>query len=350
MIDVGLAPENPLDVGANLGVQAPKFAEICKFICADPTVDLITVQGAMPMNPGDPYQPEHMRGLFDSTDKPVLAFGRIGQNATETSRKYQAEIGIPFIHGLPETVRALQSLVRYAQTLRRGAAALPEPRGSEAGLDGEAFDKLLATHGLTIPKSVLAKTSDDAAARANGIGFPVAVKIVSPEASHKTEVGGVMLGLRDADAVRAACEAMSKRLAAHDPKARVEGFLVQEMVDGVEMILGVREDPQFGPFMLVGLGGIAAEVMKDVAIRLLPIDESTAREMIGSLRGAALLQSFRGRPPRDVEALVKAITGLSKLFADHRPWLSDLEINPLIVLAEGQGARAVDVRVVRRRS
>ena len=121
------------------------------------------------------------------------------------------------------------------------------------------------------------------------------------------------------------------------------------MVAGVEMILGVREDPQFGPFMLVGLGGVMVEAMKDVAIRLLPIDEDTARDMLRSLRGAPLLAEFRGRPARDTDAVVRAMAGLSRLFLDHRPWLSDLEINPLIVLGKNEGVRAVDVRVVRRK-
>ncbi len=149
--------------------------------------------------------------------------------------------------------------------------------------------------------------------------------------------------------MRAAAETMRVRLAQHDADARVEGFLVQEMVSGVEMILGVREDPQFGPFMLVGLGGVMVEVMRDVAIRLLPVDELTAREMLASLRGASLLGEFRGRPARDVDAVVAAMTGLSRLFLDHRAFLSDFEINPLIVLAKGDGARAVDVRVVPRK-
>jgi acyl-CoA synthetase (NDP forming) len=348
MIDVGLEPENPLDVGANLGVQAPKFAAICRFIAADPTVDMITVQALMPMNAADPYDPEPLRSVFDSTDKPVLGFGRISQNATDTSRRYQADTGVPFIHGLPETVRAMQGLARYAATLRRGVTALAGPRGSAANLSGEAFDKLLATHGLTAPKSAMTKTADEAAAQARRIGFPVAVKIVSPQASHKTEVGGVTLGLRDESSVQAAAESMGRRLTAHDPKAQIDGFLVQEMVSGVEMILGVREDPQFGPFILIGFGGVMAEVMRDVAIRLLPVDEDTAREMIFSLRGIPLLKEFRGRSSCDIEAVVQAAVGMSKLFSDHRPWLSDIEVNPLIVLEEGQGARAVDVRVVPR--
>jgi acyl-CoA synthetase (NDP forming) len=348
LIDPGLAPENPLDVGPVVGVQPAKFADICKLVIADPTVDLATVQGLAPVNPADPYSPAPLREIRDSTDKPILAFGRIAQNASDISRKFQHETGVPFIQGLPETVRALQSLVHYAAAQRRGVAALPAPRGSAGNLAGARLDAVLAEHGLTVPKSGLAKTADEAAAQAAAIGFPVAVKIVSPQASHKTEVGGVALGLPDAAAIRSAADAMAKRLAAHDPSAQIEGFLVQEMVDGLEMILGVREDPQFGPFMLVGFGGVMVEVMRDVAIRLLPIDEDIARDMLRSLRGAALLGAFRGRPPRDMQAVVRAMTGLSRLFADHRPWLSDLEINPLIVLAENRGARAVDVRLVRR--
>jgi acyl-CoA synthetase (NDP forming) len=348
MVDPGLAPENPLDVGPVVGVQPMKFTEICKVVCADPTVDLATVQALVPVSATDPYNPAPLRSIRDSTDKPIVAFGRMAQNSTEVSRKFQSETGVPFIQGLPETVRALQSLVRYAATQRRGVASLPEPRGRADNLTGARFDALLAEHGLDVPRSALAKTADDAAAHATTIGFPVAVKIVSPQASHKTEVGGVTLGLCNTAAVKDAANTMARRLAAHDAGAPIDGFLIQEMVDGLEMILGVREDPQFGPFMLIGLGGIMVEVMRDVAIRLLPIDEGAAGDMLRSLRGAPLLGAFRGKPPRDVEAVVRAMTGLSRLFADHRPWLTDLEINPLIVLAEGQGARAVDVRLVRK--
>ena len=142
---------------------------------------------------------------------------------------------------------------------------------------------------------------------------------------------------------------MSERLIAHDPHAAIKGFLVQEMVDGLELLAGVREDPQYGPFMVVGLGGVTAEVLSDVSIRLLPFGEDTAREMLQSLRGAALLGSFRGRPPRDADATVRAMIGLSRVFLDYRTRFSDIEINPLIVLGEGQGVRAVDVRTVERK-
>ncbi len=348
MIDPGLAPENPLDVGPVVGVQANKFAELCKLICTDPTVDLVTVQGLVPVSPDDPYEPGPLRGVMEATDKPVLAFGRMAQNSSDISRRYQSETGVPFIQGLPETVRALQSLVRYSRALRRGVAAVAAPNGRAENLEGAALDAMLTEHGLPVPKGIVAATPGDAGVMAARIGFPVAVKIVSPQASHKTEIGGVALGLMDAASVCAAAEAMAARLASHDPRARVDGFLVQEMVDGLEVILGVREDPQFGPFMLIGLGGIQVEVMRDVAIRLLPIDEEAARDMIASLRGVPLFGQFRGRQPRDIDAVVRAMVGLSNIFIAHRTWLSDLEINPLIVLAADKGVRAVDVRVIGR--
>src|SRR5262249_45248606 len=158
------------------------------------------------------------------------------------------------------------------------------------------------------------------------------------------EIGGVALGLRVEDDVRAAADAMAARLRARDPNATLDGFLLQEMVQGLEVIVGVREDPQFGPFMLVGLGGIQVEALGDVAIRLLPVDAQTANEMVESLRGSSLLGAFRGQPARDVDALVQAMTGLSRLFIDQRGWICEIEINPLMVLAAGQGVRAVDVR------
>jgi acetyltransferase len=350
MIDPGVPAENPLDVGANVGVQAQKFADICKLVCADPTVDLITVQGLMPVTPDDPYDPAPLRGVSASTDKPVLAFGRIAQNSTEISRRYQQETGVPFIHGLPEMVRAMQHLARYAAAVRRGIPAVASSNRAAESLDNSSLGALLAAHDIPSPKSVFAKTPADAAAQAVQISFPVAVKIVSPQASHKTEVGGVAIGVGDEVEVRAAAQAMAARLLVHDPRAQVRGFLVQEMVDGLEIILGVREDPQFGPYILAGLGGVQVEVMRDFAIRLLPIDEEIAREMIASLRGARLFESFRGRPKRDVAALVRTMTGLSRMFLAHKTALLEIELNPLMVFAAGHGVSAVDVRVARRMS
>ena len=348
LIDAGVSADNPLDTGAGIASQPKKFSDICKIVAADPNADLIAMQGSLPSLPGEQLDPTVFSEVVKSVDKPVIVYGRMAQNVTDEGRKFQQEAGVPFIQGLPETVRALRGLVRYGEALRRPVAPIPPVRGKAENLSGSSFDRLLASHGLVPPRSTLARTPEEAAAVAADIGFPVAVKIVSPQASHKTEVGGVALGLAEAAAVRTAAESMSRSLRARDPKAAIDGYLVQEMVSGLEMIIGVRADPQFGPFMIVGVGGVFVEALNDVAIRLLPVDEEIAREMLLSLRAKVLLGAFRGKPPRDVAAVARAVAGLSRLFLDHREWLSDLEVNPLIVLAEGEGVRAVDVRAVPR--
>ncbi|HUK58844.1 MAG TPA: acetate--CoA ligase family protein [Stellaceae bacterium] len=341
-IDPGLPAENPLDVGATTGVQAAKFSEICRLVSGDPNVDLFIMQGQLPMTADEPYPLAPFQEVLAATDKPVICYGRTAQNVTDAGRAFQAKAGLPFIQGLPETLRAAAGLIAHAEALRRCVAPLPPPRGEAASLAGAAFDRMLDAHGLTLPRSARAKTPEEAAARAADIGFPVALKLLAPAALHKTEVGGVALHLADREAVRRAAAAMAARV------PETEGFLVQEMVQGLELIIGVREDAQYGPVLAVGLGGVMVEALDDVALRLLPVDEADAREMLLSLRGAKLLGAFRGTPARDVAAACRAIAGLSRLVLDHRPHIADLEINPLIVLGEGEGVRAVDVRLVRR--
>ncbi len=164
--------------------------------------------------------------------------------------------------------------------------------------------------------------------------------------SHKTEAGAVALGLADGGAVIQAARKTSAAVTAHHPDARVDGFLVQEMVSGLEFIVGARTDPLYGPFLVLGLGGVTVEILADTAIALLPVDEAEVRAMLASLRSAPLLASFRGQPPRDVDALVAAILGLAQLFLDHRDAISDIEVNPLMIGFQGAGVCAVDVRIL----
>ncbi|HEX2386485.1 MAG TPA: acetate--CoA ligase family protein, partial [Candidatus Binatia bacterium] len=177
--------------------------------------------------------------------------------------------------------------------------------------------------------------------KAKQLGFPIALKLVAPEIVHKTESGAVVLGLKSASEV----EAAGKDLLA---KASQAHLLLQEMIQGTEVLVGARSDPQYGPFLMVGLGGIFVEVLKDVALRLLPVSEAEAVEMLKELRGYKILTGVRGQPPRDLKALARAMAGVSELFAVQREHLSDFEINPLMVRPEGQGAVAVDVRLVRK--
>jgi acyl-CoA synthetase (NDP forming) len=187
----------------------------------------------------------------------------------------------------------------------------------------------------------VAATAAEAGVKAEEIGFPVALKVHAPDVIHKTEVGGVILGLQSAAEV----EQRGKELLEKSASARL---LVQEMIQGTEVILGARTDPQYGPFLMVGLGGIFVEVLNDKALRLLPVDEEEAETMLKELKGYRVLEGTRGQQRRDIPALVRAITGLSSLYLDHRTLLEDLEINPLIVREQGKGVAAVDVRVIRQ--
>jgi acetyltransferase len=198
---------------------------------------------------------------------------------------------------------------------------------------------------LTPPKSGRAGSPSDAADIAARIGFPVALKIASAQISHKTEVGGVRLNLNSPQEVEREAKTLAAALSRIAPGAQLDGFVVQEMVEGIEVIVGAHDDPLFGPMMVVGAGGILVELVEDVACRLLPVGPQDARSMIGGLKVAKLLAGFRGRPAADLDALVTAICGLSDLYLDHRHLLSDIEVNPLIVLPDRKGVRAVDVRV-----
>ncbi len=209
----------------------------------------------------------------------------------------------------------------------------------------EAF-ALLGQFGLPIVPHAAAASADEAAAAADRLGYPVALKVVSPDILHKTDVGGVALGLADAPAVRRAFTDVQTGARAASPQAALRGALVAKMAaPGPEVIIGMTRDPQFGPAIMFGLGGIFVEVYKDVAFRLPPLTEADAREMIGEIKGLPILTGFRGRPPCDLEAIIRCILSVSRLI-ETRPDLEELDLNP--ILAYPTGCMVVDAKVVLR--
>jgi len=340
LIPAELAVENPLECGVAGFGDEKGFVEIVRLHAEDNGVDMLAIHGELPRHP-EKRDPALFKSLAATTEKPVLAFARATYSLTEESRVYQEETGLPFLQGITATLRALKGLGFYGYRKKKGVPSLPEPEGKVEDLEGENFQRLLQRHGLTLPRQAIASSAAEAALKAKQIRFPVALKLVAREIVHKTEAGGVVLSLRGPEEV----ETQGKRLLGLAPSAKL---LVQQMVEGTEMILGARTDPQYGPFVMIGLGGIFVEVLKDFALRLLPIDEADAREMLTELKGYPVLRGVRGQPPRDVEALVRAVTGLSEVFLSSRSFISDLEVNPLIVREQGRGVAAVDVRVVKK--
>ena len=344
-IDSGVPTSNPLDTGAGLARRFEEFAEVAKIVAQDDNIDMISVQGQLPLAEGGAGDPDFFRQIRDSTDKPVVAHNRMSQNVNDVGRAFQDAAGIPFLQRLPEVATTLNALAAYADRRRRGISTY----ASETAADPDTpVDDVLARHGIAGPKSAFVADTAQVEDAASAIGFPVAIKIVSPQAVHKTEVGGVSLNIGSARAAGDAAARMTLDLLAAEPDAEIDGFLIQQMVDGLEVIAGVRDDPQFGPVLALGVGGVMVEAMRDVAFRLLPVTGDDVRDMIGELRAKAVLGAFRGTPPRDVDALVAAVVGLSDAWPALRDRVSDIEINPMMVGAEGEGVVAVDIRSIPR--
>jgi acetyltransferase len=341
LIPQELVVENPLECGVAGFGDERGFLEIIRLHAEDPGVDLLGIHGELPRQQ-EKRDPGHWQSLAANTEKPIVAFARATYSLTDESRTFQDEAGMPFLQGIKPTLRALKGLGFYSYRKEEGILDLPPEKGKAEDLESERFNQIVQAHGLTLPRQAMVPTPSEAALKAKEIGFPVALKLITPQIVHKTELGAVVLGLRGTDEV----EAQGKRLLAQ--VSNQAKFLVQEMVEGTEMILGARTDPQYGPFIMAGFGGIFVEVLKDISLRLLPVAEKEALAMLRELKGYRVLEGVRGQPRRDVTALVRAITGLSDLFVSYRSFLSDLEVNPLIVREEGRGVAAVDVRAIKK--
>lgn len=303
-------------------------------------------------------------GLVPSMIEPIV------QGYALMKRRYPRHLNIVSLIALPEVVKAFEDAgCLVFQEPRRGARALaalrlfadafarPLPSRSvdmarlsrvPALARGQRFNEVQAKAmaqavGVPIAREVVAATPAEAARAAAEIGYPVAVKVVSADILHKTEVGGVRLGLKDAESVELAVEAMAASVRDKAPRARVDGYVVSPMIDGgIECVVGVVRDPVFGPVVMFGLGGVLVELMRDVSFRLAPVDPEQALAMIRETRGSKLLEGFRGAPAADVDALARAIVAVSELAAANSETLLTLELNPLRVKPVGEGVIALD--------
>ena len=204
--------------------------------------------------------------------------------------------------------------------------------------------QVLEEAGVPVSPARLATTKEDAAKMADALGYPIVLKIVSPQITHKSDVGGVALNLGSAAEVSAAFERIVASAKQHVPDATIEGVAVQRMEkQGIEVIIGMTKDPQFGPVLMFGLGGVMVEILKDVAFRVVPINERDARQMINEIKGKPLLDGYRGSEPADIGKLQELLMKVSS-FVEQHPEVAELDLNP--VFAYKDGAKAVDARIV----
>jgi acetyltransferase len=231
--------------------------------------------------------------------------------------------------------------------LRRAQSLLVAARSTGCHtVDGAQGQSILQAIGIATPHDQVATSPEAAAAAARQIGFPVVMKLISPDITHKTDVGGVLMGIQNAAAAHQGFHALLERARATHPQARIRGVQVQQMVsEGQEVIVGIKRDPIFGPLVMFGMGGIYAEALADVSFRLAPLSRLDAEAMLGEVRAAQLLTGLRGTLPSDRDALIDALVRVS-LLAQTCPEVSELDINPLMVLPEGRGVLAADIRLV----
>ncbi len=296
------------------------------------------------------------------TDKPVTV-SFVGGEKSENGMQWLVENGIP-AYGAPDiAMNAMAALREYAKIRE----TLSEKSENNIKVDKAAAQKVIAgaratgrdslteieakqvfeAYGLPVTKTYLAKSEDEAVALAKKIGFPVVMKIVSPDILHKSDAGAVKVNIKEEQAVRDAYQTILKNSKAYKANADIHGVAVQEMApSGTEVIMGSVNDPTFGPTMMFGLGGIFVEVLKDVTFRVAPVSMSQARHMIDEIRGAPILAGVRGEAPRDRVQLADTVCRYSKMILDLGDDISESDANPILVYEEGKGVKVVDARVI----
>lgn len=351
------ASNNPVDVTAQ---ASDGFTVALDVVGGAPNIDAVILgvnfAGERRLLKEGPAIAEWMRRV----GKPVLVYSYALPG--DKSREILRELGLHVFTSLQGCVRSLRALVDYAdfqrtRAERQAPARTPDdmPRAARGLLDAPRkvlceyeAKALLAAYGVPLPDEVLARTAEEAVAHAQRLGFPVALKIQSPQIAHKTEARGVQLDLANADAVRAAFRAVTAGAAAHDAQAEIHGVLVQQMArPGRELIAGIINNSAYGPMVMVGLGGIYTEVLDDTAIAPAPLTHATARDMLQRLRGYRLLTGVRGEAPRDVDAVADLLVRLSHLAWDAREVLAEFDVNPVFVHAAGAGVTVVDALAVK---
>jgi acetyltransferase len=350
---------NPLDGTGAMFDDDRIFPRLLQGLVDDSNIDFVTIN----LEANDPRPKELKSGTRFSaliekaaanSHKPIAIFSSVVGGPVDPDILLPLrKAGVPLMEGAECTTATLRNLADYSefQKSRRASTATPavaETRGKlPSGILGaEAAFRLFDEFKIPVVPTVLAHSADEAAAAADKMGYPVVLKIESAQITHKSDVGGVALKLTSAAEVRDAFSRIMKQVAAKVPQAKLDGVVVQRMAsEGVEMILGIKRDPLFGPVVLCGLGGILVDVLQDVAIGIPPLSRQQAKDMIQRLRGAAILAGVRGKPPADVDALCDAIIGLANLAVSLGGQLNGVDINPLIVLAKGQGVIAVDALV-----
>jgi acyl-CoA synthetase (NDP forming) len=332
---------NPIDASAQISSKPETLLEVLSAMQEDPSSSVSVIFQSLAM-----YS-SRLRGIYIEAfaqlrqrypDKPLIVISGGPDDAVRQIR----QLGIPVFSSIDAAARGVAALVKLAQLSEADGQLDIATEANSESLPPEAFHneyeakRVLAAAGFPIPQEQLVQSIEDAVQAANTVGYPVVLKIVSQDLPHKTEVGGVALNLESETAVREAYQRIRHSVQSLAPHARLDGMMVAPMLNqGIELIAGISQDPVFGPVVMVGMGGIYAEVLRDVAVQVAPVSHEQALGMIRSLKLFPLLDGARGQPRLDQQAAARLVSQLSRWAYAHRDQVADIDLNPILVRAEG---------------
>ncbi|MCJ7667604.1 MAG: acetate--CoA ligase family protein [Anaerolineae bacterium] len=355
---------NPLDAWG-IGNLEEVYPVCAKILAEEETVDVLVISQDSPpgLAPMQAKQYENVaRAAIEvahDTKKPVVVFSNVSGGFDRRIREILDRGGVPLLQGTRESLKALEKLIWYAKFLRRRAKItrdrLEPPRDleevkrhlqrSSGTLPEYETKQILRRYGIPCTVEEMTHSIEEAMRAAQRIGYPIVMKAQSTHIQHKTEAGVIRLNIKSNAELLTAYNEIIANAKRYDPQAAIDGILVQEMLpreEGLEVIVGIWQDKEFGPVIMFGLGGVFVEVLKDISLRVLPITRQDAFEMINEIRGYRLLEEFRGRPRLDQEAIVDVLLRVSCIAMDLKNEVLSIDINPLLVFPEGQGVKGVD--------
>jgi acetate---CoA ligase (ADP-forming) len=360
---------NPLDVTADIWNDMPVYGASIKHMIDDPKIDIVGIVQDAPLKYGEDEGDSWLAiartcvEVAKQTDKPVVNISTVTDFRPEV-RAILEEGGVPPLQGGVVGLKAIKHLMEYSRFLE-GLKVGEEPRARTvadaqkvAGFFSATKDRVLPEqlgkealreYGIPIPLGRTVTSEEESVEVAGKFGYPLVLKAQATGLYHKTDAGGVVLNIRNEQELRNSYRSIYQKVQAAQPGVTIEGILVEQMIEGgIEVIVGAKQDPSFGPFILFGLGGIFVEVLKDYSVKTVPLSKRDAIEMIQGIRAKALFEGVRGKKRIDYAALVDVLLKVSDFMEDHRGSVAELDINPLILLEEGKGCRALDALVVRK--
>ena len=361
-IAVGTIVGNPLDAGFTAVTGGDAYLRAVKAMLDDPAVDILLLQEELPRAPASKIKDSYLRGVNElaaASDKPVAYVTMISHGLTDYSRQLRTQLPhVAFLQEMDKSLRTLRAVTsnfampkeimtprpQPSQATRALLDALLQP-GPAPTLNEVNSKRLLAAYGIASTREEMAADAEHAVRIAEQIGFPVVAKAVSAALPHKSDAGGVILGLESADAVRQAFRDIEQAIGRHPARPALDGVLIAEQVTGgLELVLGASRDPEMGPVILFGSGGVDLELIKDVALAAPPLDAARARALIERTRAGVQVAGYRGRRALDRDALVAALVGLSNLVLDAGDRIASIDVNPFLL--REKGGVALDALVV----